>query len=286
MFFSEIQPFVRYAHYLPLTEQTEYEKTIPCDARLFYTCHGNGVIWAADQVYDMPKGALMIIPSGVCYQILAPRREVSFLAVNFDYTQGHTDKNLPVPPMAVTAYRKAFCIESISFCDRTEFHNVVYRKNMFSLEELLLRLYREYTKKLIYADRIASDIMGEVLFRCARVGQNSDSAAENDAIIYEMIDFIHEHYGEPLSNRAVGERFCLHENYVSSLFKNYTGMSLHRYILHTRISASLEMIYANRYTVGEVAQKCGFSDIYHFSKTFKRLLGVSPSNYIAGGMHK
>ena len=35
-----------------------------------------------------------------------------------------------------------------------------------------------------------------------------------------------------------------------------------------------------QYTVGEIARELNFSDIYHFSKTFKKICGVSPNKFL------
>ncbi len=97
MRFDEIRPFVRYVHYLPLDRTARYGVTFPCDARLFYCCSGSGGITVGDMEYSMEPGCVLILPSGTGYRIGTPAREVTYIAVNFDYTQDNLDKKHPFP---------------------------------------------------------------------------------------------------------------------------------------------------------------------------------------------
>ena len=85
-----------------------------------------------------------------------------------------------------------------------------------------------------------------------------------------------------LTNKIIGENFNLHPNYISSIMKVYTGIPLHQYILKARISHSIDLISEKKYSLTEIAEKCGFSDIYHYSKSFKKIIGISPGAYNKG----
>jgi transcriptional regulator GlxA family with amidase domain len=50
-------------------------------------------------------------------------------------------------------------------------------------------------------------------------------------------------------------------------------------LLVIRIKKAEEMLRLGKYSIGEIAEKCGFVNAGHFSSLFKRHLGVSPSEY-------
>ncbi len=79
-------------------------------------------------------------------------------------------------------------------------------------------------------------------------------------------------------------RLCgVSECYFRRLFAEYSGMSPIDFRQHYRIEKAKQLLLSDEgLTVGEVAEELKFSDIYHFSKTFKRFLGVSPNKFIAG----
>ncbi len=281
MRFEEIRPFVRYVHYLPLDRDARYAFTVPMDARLFYCCSGEGSVLVGETEYPMVSGCVLVVPSGMGYRIGTPAREVTYLAVNFDYTQEHLDQKAPIPPVEQPLYDPGRRLENILFQDAPDFNSVVYLCGAENLLPRLMKLEREYFQKLIYFERLNSDVMGEVLFECARKLSSQRFRAGDEAVT-RVVGYIQENYMRPLTNRMIGERFHLHPNHVSSMVKTFTGVPLHRYVLQVRISHALEMLQESDRPVGEIAAACGFCDIYHFSKCFKQALGVTPSRYRVG----
>lgn len=59
-----------------------------------------------------------------------------------------------------------------------------------------------------------------------------------------------------------------------------TAKSVQKYIITYKITKAIEILLNNSYTITEVAQITGFSSIYVFSRVFKRITGLSPSDYV------
>lgn len=69
--------------------------------------------------------------------------------------------------------------------------------------------------------------------------------------------------------------------YFRRLFQQYSGESPMNFRQRLRIQRAKQLLLSDeQYSVGEVAQELRFSDIYHFSKTFKKFVGISPLKYI------
>src|ERR1041385_1529416 len=66
--------------------------------------------------------------------------------------------------------------------------------------------------------------------------------------------------------------------YFARVFAGLVGEPPHRYLLRTRLRRAARMLHDGA-RVTEAAVKSGFSDVGHFSKTFQRRYGVSPSRY-------
>ena len=278
MDFANIHPFVRYVHYLPVDINSEYNETVPYDNRLFFTYHGSGAISANGKTYDMHEGSVIIIPSGVKYQLLNTSKGATYIAVNFDYTQDHSDKHKPIPPTVTSSYNPSMRLERIVFHDIPEFNNTIYIEGLSILNKSFLNLHKEYISKMIHAEHIISNLFSVILFQCARTLCTKDFNSSSD-IVNTIIGYINEEYNKNLSNTEIGKKFNLHPNYVSSLIKIFTGMPLHQYITHIRISNSIEMLATQKYSIAEIAEQCGFCSIFHYSKMFKKIMGVSPSKY-------
>ncbi|MBQ4150610.1 MAG: helix-turn-helix transcriptional regulator, partial [Clostridia bacterium] len=63
------------------------------------------------------------------------------------------------------------------------------------------------------------------------------------------------------------------------IFKAEYGISPQKYIINLRIQKATELIETGDYSLKEVALLSGYNDYKYFSAEFKRLLGVSPSEY-------
>ncbi len=86
-------------------------------------------------------------------------------------------------------------------------------------------------------------------------------------------------FAEPLTNARIGEVFGYNPNYVGDLIKSAINYPLHKYIERVRLERAVDLLMTSDVSVGDIAELCGFCDIYHFSKTFKKRFGASPSSY-------
>lgn len=98
--------------------------------------------------------------------------------------------------------------------------------------------------------------------------------------IQEALAYIAEHYGDgDISVRSIAESLGLSEGHLSHLFKKETDYTVMSYITRYRMRAAMKLLENCRYKVYEVAEMVGYKDITYFSSTFKKIVGVSPSEY-------
>lgn len=101
-----------------------------------------------------------------------------------------------------------------------------------------------------------------------------------DKRIKRATRYIAEHYNEPLTIQQLAEMSGLNRVYFGNLFKESTGMSFRRYLTSIRLNHAEDMLRSGEFNIGEVAERCGFPDIYYFSRVFKENRGISPSKLI------
>lgn len=98
--------------------------------------------------------------------------------------------------------------------------------------------------------------------------------------VLQAMDYIGSHYSDP--NITVGEiaqHLGLSEGHLSHTFKKETDYTLLNYLTRYRIHKAMELLRDCRLKVYEVAEQVGYKDITYFSATFKKLVGMSPSEY-------
>ena len=68
-------------------------------------------------------------------------------------------------------------------------------------------------------------------------------------------------------------------SYFSTLFIKKYRMSPVKYVTKMKIDYAKELLVDNRYTISQIAELCGFENVYYFSNVFKKIVGVSPNKY-------
>jgi AraC-like DNA-binding protein len=86
------------------------------------------------------------------------------------------------------------------------------------------------------------------------------------------------HPGE-ISLKSLADRVYLSESRLRSLFKDVTGVPLHRYILWNKIRFATNQIMVGD-SVNEAAIEAGFTDSSHFHKMMVKMFGKSPSGFL------
>ncbi len=98
--------------------------------------------------------------------------------------------------------------------------------------------------------------------------------------VLEAMDFIGRHYSDSsISIGLIAQHLGISEGHLSHLFKKETDYTLLNYLTRYRIHKAMGLLKDCRVKVYEVAEQVGYRDITYFSATFKKLVGVSPSEY-------
>lgn len=278
MKFKDVSPFIRFVQRFDVTMNSLFQTQIAVDARLFYVTDGCGLMEVASKPVKLEAGGLIVINSGVQYRIL--HSKAAFFAVNFDFTRDYSDLSMPIPPLDAAKPFDDAVIHKTFFDDAKYFNQFKTFENCGALSDLFDRMESEYCKKLPYFENELTATMTSVLARLAR--KTAKNETKDDRFDIEgIITYIQEHYDEPLDNRKLAEVFHYHPNYLSGKFREIIGKPVHRYLLEFRILKACSMIKTNRFNLSEVAEACGFCDPNYFSRYFKKIIGVSPSEFTA-----
>ncbi len=98
-----------------------------------------------------------------------------------------------------------------------------------------------------------------------------------DIRIQHAVKYVNAHYFEPITIRDVAEIYHLHPAYFGNLFQKTMGSTFKQYLTRIRLNHAENLLRSGEYSVNEVAFQCGFSDVFYFSKIFKKYKGVNPS---------
>ena len=91
------------------------------------------------------------------------------------------------------------------------------------------------------------------------------------------VDYMRKNYSYPLTVEAVARRCGVDRSHLFRLFKQHLQLSPQQYLIRLRLNKAEELLQTTSLSVSEVAFSCGFNDLCHFSRLFKRRFGVPPS---------
>ena len=98
-------------------------------------------------------------------------------------------------------------------------------------------------------------------------------------VIGTVVDYIKQHYNEPLTLTYIANKMHMSKSYLCYLFKQETGINLHHYIKDTRVKKAKEIICGGSKKIYQVAAAVGFENVRYFSTIFKDITGLSPVDY-------
>jgi AraC family transcriptional regulator len=97
--------------------------------------------------------------------------------------------------------------------------------------------------------------------------------------IAKAINIIHTKLKGPIRLGDLAEESGYSLPYFSLLFKKESGFSPKQYIMHAKIRRAKDMLINSSMNFSEIAQRCGYRDIFDFSRHFKKAIGLSPTDF-------
>jgi YesN/AraC family two-component response regulator len=99
--------------------------------------------------------------------------------------------------------------------------------------------------------------------------------------IRRALDFIREHFTEPIALADVAREAGLSRYHFCRLFHHELSITFHDYVHDLRVGRAKIMLANSGLRVSEVAYGVGFNDLSHFDRTFRKIVGQSPTEYRA-----
>lgn len=162
--------------------------------------------------------------------------------------------------------------------------------------ELFGEVLPEETDKIVSAFEQAQEILGEgytdsgLLLLSANLSRllalaiqskqaRGQKSRHTGMRILKSMQWIREHLAEPLLLPEIARRAGLSVPHFCTLFKKQTGMSPMRYLMHARMTRACALLDSTDKPVAEISAEVGFRDAFHFTKTFRAVVGNSPRAY-------
>ena len=139
-------------------------------------------------------------------------------------------------------------------------------------------------------NRGVAAIMGKGLFNANETLQRIEAALEHQRgsgnptqrLVRHAMGYIHAHYTERLTRERIASHVNINPDYLTDCFRQEAGVTPIAYLNRYRIWQARELLENSDSKITQIALAVGFSEGAHFTRTFQREVGVTPSAYRRG----
>ncbi len=116
------------------------------------------------------------------------------------------------------------------------------------------------------------DVLQAVQYTSAKETRLAELAAR-------VQQYLRTNYQEKITNEELSRTFHFHPNYISRALKQTTGLTPDEFVKQYRMEEAKRQLLNTTLPIAAIADRIGFQNIYYFSTSFKKQIGVSPSVY-------
>ena len=148
------------------------------------------------------------------------------------------------------------------------------------IQWLITRLYREFSVREEDSLLVMEGLMLEIAVEISR-RQLGSPDRKPPAWLKQVDEFLHQHFTESLSLPHIARIVGVHPVHLARTFRFHHGCTVGEYLRQLKIEFACRQISGSNDRLVDIALSSGFCDQSRFSHTFKRVMGINPTDYRA-----
>lgn len=247
-----------------ITEREEFEMTDGYQPTwaLFYMKRGSFRISLDGRDEIISDGDCVLLPDDIRFSrsVLEP--------IAFVYIKFRPDRKCP--------FSLPLPVGRIEFADKARFtSSILSYERLIGSNDSRSRAIREH----LFADMLYQIYIEQN--PSAGGDLCSDENTENcrDALVLAAAEYIRGHLRRELTLDSLCRSLGTNQSTLNFRFRRELGCSVGNFIISARMRQAKRLLIGTNYTIGAVAERCGYENIYYFSTAFRKVVGCSPSEY-------
>lgn len=225
-----------------------------------------------DTHYNLHTHDVLIVPPRKLHKIVYPQPQ-NYIRYVFYFTGEHIEK-------AFDSHKASKALNL--FMDQT------YQKASLSVREFLRINYimrnmyehiSEDQKQDMHLLNTYSSLILQELYIIFASRPPADTTNKILSPVEQILKYINDHYSENITLEELEEKFYLNKSYICRIFRKTMGISLINYIQHKRILEAQQMLLTTDASIINISLECGFSNLQHFYRVFKKMTDLTPNEY-------
>lgn len=256
--------YVRKIGFFPRVKYHYVQKDQGCGyAMLIYCTEGEGWYTIDGETYPVKRNQYIIIPPGIPYSFGAAAQDP--WTIYWVHFMGKLSKEfLPASPIPATILPGEYS----RLQDRIQLFEEIY--SCFSMGYI-----KEY---MIYSSMCLYMFLASFLYLDQYRYINLPNHKEYP-FASRVIHYMNEHVERNLTLDQLAAYFKYSPSHFSMLFQKETGVSPISYFIRLKIQKACQYIVLTSLKLNEISTKLGFEEPAYFSRTFTKVMGISPSEY-------
>jgi AraC-like DNA-binding protein len=258
--FLPYQEFYKYAFtgkFKALNDKWQHERCCLREYELFVVTEGTLFLQYNRKKYTVHEGEYLLLPPTNTFREGYKKAYSSFYWLHFEARPINPEDELSI---RIPVYGKLPAPGKITVL-------------MKQLQDIVKNSYPR-----ISLDTMTTNVITE-LYGQLEVIKNVTPSRDKKQIYLDIIDYIQTNLSGDLSIEHIATEFGYNPRYLSHLFTQLCGIPLKQFILNQKVDAANFMLSDNNTSITDIALKLGFSDVHNFSRTYKKLTGMTPSEY-------
>lgn len=203
--------------------------------------------------YIVKKGNVIYLSEGSSYKICAKDNEYSFIVINFVFKK---DKNI------------------------TYENEIFVLNNSLQLDNQFIKLNKIWMVNTVENKLKAKSIVYDVYSKLCELSIKEYLPNESKKLILEISNSILENsLNSELNISKILENYDISEVHFRRLFKKMYGLSPVKLVQNIRINKAKQLLIDKNISINNIAAMCGYEDTFYFSRIFKKVTGLTPSEY-------
>ena len=160
-------------------------------------------------------------------------------------------------------------------------HIITFDREKNHIETLMNEMAEEFAKQEPMCGKMLDSMLTRLLVLLYRKRPELFLTDENrnTEIVRELQAKFEKDYFEHFSLSEMALRYHISESHLSHIFKSVTGYAPIEYLMSCRLSAAKNLLSSSDKSIKEIIDLCGFSDESNFSRTFKKNVGMTPTEF-------
>lgn len=243
-----------------------------------FTHEGRATFVVGHQSYIQTAGSLMIVPGHIPHQVfIDPMMKYKRTVLCIDSREPH-NKNV---------FGLHSLVEGNWFASAGLAHLKMTRKEYIQFIQLVRQMEEEMKLKLSgWRSMLLSQLMGISVLLQRKLEQHhniddlSPESIQNANVVDMCCQYIQKGLQDDLSLQRMAKLVSVSPEHLTRLFRKEKGMAYYRYVLLQRIEESKRLlIELPELSVTDIAHSVGFSSSVQYSRMFKQITGLTPSDF-------